>query len=539
MIEGTDAVPRFQWFAAGLAIIHAALALLVFEPILFPGEDNAAYLILGESLRSGEGYRDLNLPGSPLHAKYPPLFPALLALTGAIGGVQASKLAMLVFTSCAVFVTALLGRRLVGDRPALLATAVLAVNPPLLEYGHYVLSEAPFVLFVVLALLGWHRGGARGAAIAIGAATAAFATRTAGFTVLLAICFGWAFQRAWRYAAIAAGVTLLAVVGWGGYQAWAAPHQPNYLEELLLVDPYTPAAGSLDLAGLVVRAATNAWAYVSLIIPDMTVETDGVIGRPAMVVGVLLSALALLGWVTRTRRAFGAAECFVLLYSGLIAVWPDVWTDRRFLLPVFPLLLLLIFEAIGRLGRARSVSEASPDPEASAPELARRQGRGRRLRDRRVRLGRLAPVAVLVFLLVPSAMWVVRQAPERLRCSSAYRVNAGCDLPEYASLYAAGIWARENTRPDAIIVNRKPRLFYWFSRRQGDLYPYSAEPTVVMDALDRMSANYVVVDQVSATTARYLVPAIQTYQARFEPVYRAGEPPTFIFRIHPASSTAQ
>ncbi|MDH3733041.1 MAG: hypothetical protein OEU54_05880, partial [Gemmatimonadota bacterium] len=67
---------RFGLIALALAALHAIGGLLLFEPTLFPGGDNAGYLILGEALREGEGYRDLYLPGSPLHAKYPPVFPS-------------------------------------------------------------------------------------------------------------------------------------------------------------------------------------------------------------------------------------------------------------------------------------------------------------------------------------------------------------------------------------------------------------------------------------------------------------------------------
>ena len=49
-----------------------------------------------------------------------------------------------------------------------------------------------------------------------------------------------------------------------------------------------------------------------------------------------------------------------------------------------------------------------------------------------------------------------------------------------------------------------------------------------------MRADYVVVDQVSTTTGRYLIPTIQAYEPRFELVYSGGTPTSYIFRLLPA-----
>lgn len=499
------AMTPFGWAALSLALLHAVLGLLLYEPTLFPGGDNAGYMILGDALRGGHGYRDLYLPAQPLHAKYPPLLPALLAVLGWLGGLQLFKLVMLACTTAAVWLTARVGRDLAGEGPALLAAALLALNPTLLEYGHYVLSEAPFVLLVLLALYGTLREDRAGDVVAVLAAVGAFATRTAGLTVLLAVPIGWVVRGRRRAAATAAAAALATMVLWGLYQRWAAPGQPGYLHELILIDPYDPAAGSVGAAGLVARAARNLWAYVGTVVPQ-TVLGAGRVGTPLALLGVAFSGLALFGWARRARREPGAPVMFVLLYAGLIAVWPDVWTDRRFLLPLVPLLSVF---ALGGL------ADAGP------------------------RLRRWVPIAVVLVIGVPCVAWIVDRVPERMECVASYRAGSPCDAPAFASLYAAARWAAEHTEPDAVVVNRKPRLFYWISRRRGDVYPYSSDPETVMAAIDGMGADYVVVDQVSGTTPRYLVPAIRAHQARFEPVYEGGAPPSYIFRVHPPVVNAQ
>jgi len=497
----------FAWIAGGLALLHLVIGLFLFEPTLFPGGDNAGYLILGDALRHGQGYRDLYLPGAPWHARYPPLLPVLLAFLGALGGVGLAKLAMLILTTLAVWVTAHLGRQWVGEGPGVLAAAMMALNPTLLEYGHYILSEAPFTLLVLLALWAAGRDDRTGAALAIAAAAAAFATRTAGMTILAALPLAWLVAGRIRRAAVSGAVMVTTLGLWGLYQRWAAAEDPGYLAQLVLVDPYSPEAGSVGVVGLIVRTATNLWTYVSRVIPQAALGAEGGTTTVLTVFGIGLASLALAGWAVRARRAvLGAPEAFVVLYAGLIAVWPSVWTDRRFLLPLLPLLFLLAVSFLSDL-------------------------------DWPIR--RWAPIAVVAVIGIPSAAWVVARAPVRLECVASYRTGMPCDPPANASLYQAARWARENTPEGSIIANRKPRLFYWYAHRRGDVYAFSADPATVIADLERMGADYVVVDQISATTLRYLVPAIRENAARFEPVYQGGAPPTTIFRILPRQMAAQ
>ncbi|WP_423929614.1 hypothetical protein [Candidatus Palauibacter sp.] len=496
---------RFGLAALGFSILHLVLGFLVFEPTLFPGGDNAGYLILGDALRSGEGYRDLHLPGTPLHALYPPLLPLLLAGLGWVGGVGLAKVVMLLLTTTTVWAAAHFGRGWVGAGPSLGAAGLLAVNPTLLEYGHYILSEAPFTLCIVAALWLSRRKDRRGAALAMMAAVAAFATRTAGMTILVALPLAWLLEGRRRRALWTGGIAAGALGGWALYQRLAAVEQPGYLTQLLLVDPYTPTAGSVGFAGLFARAADNCWAYVSRVIPETLLGPGGGAGVGGIVLGLAVAAAVLAGWTIRSRERLRAPEVFAVLYAGLIAVWPSVWTDRRFLLPLMPVVLLLALVAVWRL----------PAPSGRWLKWA-------------------APAVIAIF----GFDWVIRVAPDRLACASSFRNGNACSLPEYESLYAAARWARDNTAPDAVIANRKPRLFFWHGRRRGDLYPFSDDPETVMRGLEEMGADYVLVGWLSLATDQYLIPAMRAHEDRFEAVYVGGEPPSAIFRLLPPAANA-
>jgi len=67
--------------AALTAAVLALVGVLAWEPVS-PGiwQDDGAYLLLGQSLADGEGLRYGRVAGSPSGAKFPPLYPLLLAL---------------------------------------------------------------------------------------------------------------------------------------------------------------------------------------------------------------------------------------------------------------------------------------------------------------------------------------------------------------------------------------------------------------------------------------------------------------------------
>lgn len=514
--------------ATGLALagLHLLLGAILFEPILFPGGDNAGYMILGDALASGQGYRDIYLPNRPLHTKYPPLYPLLLAVLTPLGSLQLFKLASLALTTLSVWCTFVLVSHLLDRRLAAVAAGLFAISPALLDYSHYVLSEALFVVLAVAALLGLERcaGGAEAAdaprrpttalALGLAAAAGAFLTRAAGLPLLGAAVLFFALARQWTRAGISAAVTFLAAGGWGVYQrrAGSAGSSATYLQEMLLRNPYEPDQGSVGIGDLLLRAADNAWTYITDVLPMTLAGRAGWVseaGTWLALPGLLLGFLAFVGWARRSVTQLGPVELFAVLYALMLVLWPPVWTDQRFLLPMLPLILAYGASGARELGNRLAVRSAK-------------------------RWVRSTPLTVLVTLAgIAAASSVLSLAPDRIRCLAGYRAGSPCDPPAFASFYRAAAWARDRTSPDAIVVNRKPRIFFWISGRRGDLYRFTTDTEAVLAGLVSVGADYVVVDAVSGTTTRYLTPMLRQYMPRFQIVYEGGDPPTFVLRFDP------
>jgi hypothetical protein len=286
---------------------------------------------------------------------------------------------------------------------------------------------------------------------------------------------------------------------------------------MLLRNPYDPAAGSASPVELLLRAAGNTWTYLTVVLPQSLfgAPVGGSIIEPLLIgIGLLLAALAFVGWAQRSVVRLSPAELFAPLYAAMLALWPAVWADQRFLLPLLPLLLAYAMRGADVLGRRMS-GVAGSNSGSAMPALV-----------------------VAAALGLGAGYSVVMKTPERVRCMARYRAGDPCDRADFASFYAAARWASENTPPDAVIVSRKPRIFFWLSRRRGDLYRYSADPDEVLEGLESLGADYVVVDAISTTTDLYLIPAIRANLRRFRAVYDAGTPPTLVLRFEPEPATA-
>lgn len=499
------------WVAGALGL-HVVLAALLFEPTLFTGADAGHYMVLGESLRSGAGYRDLFLPGTPLHAKYPPGYPLLLAFLGWFGGLQLFKLASLSLTAASVWLVFRLGCGRATTGVALVGAALFGITPVLLQFSHLVLSESLFAFLVLLSLVLSQKSGRWWTPVLV--AACAFLTRTAGLPLLLAFAIGAALDRRGRRTAWTLAVAVFVVAAWLAWQRIVAPGQLTYIRQFLLVNPYDPGSGSIGFSGIWLRVATNLWTYASGQLPasfGLPAPRSGGVPAGTALAGLLLASLAAAGWFRDVMRRVTPISLFTFLYLGLILLWPPVWSDRRFLLPVLPLLILYALEAVRALVGWRSRS-------ASA--------------------GLVSVAAVALTAAVPAMAASVRLIPDRVACQLSYRRGFPCDLPQYASFYAMARWAEGNTPVGSIIATRSPATFYLYSRRRGDVYRYSRNPEVVLRGLEEMGADYVVVDNLSVTTVLYLVPTIEAFPARFELVHAMGEPPTLLFRLLRAQRTA-
>jgi hypothetical protein len=512
--------------ACAVVLVHALLALAAFNPAPHTGGDNAGYVTLAHSLLETGTYTETWDPAGLPHTKYPPVFPALLALWMLFGAKTwiALKSVPMIFSALSVLFAYLWAA---GRRGPVFGAAVgvlVGVSSATIDASHWVLSDPTFVAFTLLALCAFERGGVRAApgaapsppraspssaASAAGRAQAqdapassggsrgsgwaaagpalftllggaaallAYFTRSAGIPLLIAIGAWLLLRRRWRALAVyAAGAGAPLLLWWLRTRRVG---QASYMNEFWLVDPYDPSLGRIAPAGLVGRIGVNLVGYVTRHVPGGIV---GAQGAWVAALGVALVALALVGWVRALRRDLGVAELFVPLYLGLIFVWPAVWSGDRFALPLYALLFYYAGDALLALGS--------------------RAGKGAAL-----------GVALVAFLLLAGpavGAWTRAISVARI-CRSAALVEGpfGCWGAGVNELVRVAMWSRSALPEGSAVLSRKPRIFYVMSGVRSRTFPFSVDPEVLLAEARATGARYVLLDQWDGQAMRFVGEAI-------------------------------
>lgn len=488
---------RPRWLGPALLAATLVVQLLVlravWNPSPHPGGDNAGYVALAHALATGQGYTESWDPAASPHTKYPPGWPAALAVAqraGADTWVALKRVAGLLALAAVAATWLYVARR----RDAWWATGVAlstGASYAVVYHAPLLLSDVPFLAFVVLAMWAGERAleerappapeegvstrppstGLPWAVAAAILAALALLTRTAGLPVAAALVGALAWGRRFREAAVAALLTGVPA-GWWILRGRGVVQEGAYAREFWLVDPYRPELGEIGLGGLAGRAATNLQGYLLEWLPRTFA------GPEVGVAGLLVLALAVAavaGWVLAVRRRVGPAELFAPLYAGVILVWPPVWSGDRFALPLVPFIVVWAGEAILALSR-----RFLPD-------------------GVRARAGALPVALAGVLLAVPVADGVVLASGEAAACRGAARVGgpwacAGLGMVQFTE---AARWAGANLPGDAVVLTRKPRIWYIMSGIPTRTYPFSAESDSLLAAADRTGARYVLLDLVS------------------------------------------
>ena len=193
---------RLTWIILLAAALRAVVLVCAeHRPDRFDFPDSDRYIAVARNIAAGDG----PIESSSVRAGTDPLYPYVLALGVKLGlqddaalmrfGRIVNALAGLV----SVLLLAQLARRLTGDEPALIAAAILAVDPILLFFNALVLTEAPYTALLLAGIcclirVAEERAGVFWAAAAGGLLGLATVTRsTSLFMPVVLLPFVWHF----------------------------------------------------------------------------------------------------------------------------------------------------------------------------------------------------------------------------------------------------------------------------------------------------------------------------------------------------------
>jgi len=278
-----------------------------------------------------------NPPGPLL---YPVAFPLMLAPIYAVTGLNfvVFKWFCAACLLAALPVLFLLVRPRIGPPAALALTALVGVNAEITEFANQVLSDLPFLLVSLVALLAvrrWHTASSSiGRQVLIGVLLAAcFLTRTIGFMVLVATVAAHVVEDG----AVAMREGARYIRGHGRRFVPYVVFGILVLAARLLYPPATYGGSSLSISGAMVLGNAAFYAAAPRIY----------FGNP--VVWAVMAPLMVLG-ILRHWRSDLLLVAYCAFSLGVLLAWRDR-EGGRFLIALFPFIVYFAFLGAASLRR--------------------------------------------------------------------------------------------------------------------------------------------------------------------------------------------
>ena len=434
-----------------LALGFIALTVLLGAMLMAPGVtgvfyDDGIYVSTAKALANGQGYRLINLPWEPLQTKYPPLYPAMLALVWKVWPAFPNNLVLM------QGLTLVCGGSMIGlcclylvrfgycsRGVAATAIALSLTSSMFLSYCTLTLSEMPFALLSLVAL--WclevqneKRFARPMGQFALGLLLSLpFLTRIIGILLI-----PWGFYLRWRERRPLGWVALGATVAIAPWLIW------------MLILPHWTGIDS------VTSYQTNylTWwysylgkAYGWIIIKNLYHLLKG----STLIAISLLNNPLIPSWFWPINVLFGLGIClglaldlpngrvlpgFLLSCLALFLIWPFVPT--RFLIPILPFLLAYLFKGLWQLLRL-------------IPQRFHPQG-----------LSCFAVAVLLTANLAVTAMIIKQNHRHHYPSWSPF---AGTVY--WASYERVFDWLKKNTQKDEVIVSGLDNMVYLYTGRRA------------------------------------------------------------------------
>ncbi|HTP89786.1 MAG TPA: hypothetical protein VMJ34_22725 [Bryobacteraceae bacterium] len=318
-----------------LAIPSACFAWRCREmPQLGAWHDDAIYWISARSLATGHGYTIAHLPTQPPQTKYPPLYPALMALLP--DNLAAATLFQWTFAPLFLVLAWFWFRRCTfGPASSWGLTLLLAAAPMTTLFAVSLMTELPFTVALLgLILLMEDRDVSTGRAALAGAlAVAAFLLRTNAIVLVFAVPALLAYRRRFRQALAFAAPLVAAIAGW---QGWCAVHRFPARDDITAY--YTSYTAfylrTFSWTEFPHRVWTNADAIIESLAKLVLFYTSE--GPWLRAVSWVITAAAVAGVVALFRRGIRYYPLFGALFAAVLLLW-QYPPDQRFVYPLFPL----------------------------------------------------------------------------------------------------------------------------------------------------------------------------------------------------------
>lgn len=513
--------------------------------------DGGIYYILGTSLAEGKGYRLLNEPGDIEAVQYPPLLPLIVAThqwvlgTSDILVVGPWLRVFYFFVSVSLTISMYwLARLYLSPLYAMLATLVFALCQSTHYMSDMLYTEVPFALVTTLFAILNRKSKRVGYVISTGVmGVAAYLLRTAGIALLAAWVVESLLQGRFKQMAMRAAVALVPVLVWQAHIAQVkdseqyrqpvyayqrAPYQYSnvtYIENMLLIKPFTPELGqaaAVDISrriatnlitlptalGEVVSALIESWRW-PLKLVNSWINSAVLPLWPVIIPILLLGCLVVAGMVLLAVQR----EWFVPLYFGAsvgllcLTPFPEQFATR-YLTPLTPFLALSLSYTLSFIGDWHSRRNSGRWKKASSVFI----------------------VLVVMMIFFVEGFSLVGEYSRRKYPVNYYDVS-GNEVVYHLFSYDQSWRAldmslellRQQASPGDVIATTAPHWAYLRTGLKSVLPPMVANSKQAQQLLDSVPVKYVVVDDwdYPNISKRYAAPVVKKNPNLWKCIYVA------------------
>ncbi|MBU1124487.1 MAG: glycosyltransferase family 39 protein, partial [Candidatus Omnitrophica bacterium] len=383
----------------------------------------------------------------------------------------------------------------------LVSLALFALHPWVIEYSRVTLTEAGFMLCVLLVcyyLARFEEEKKESYFIpALVFITVAFFTRYIGILLLVPLCIVLFSRKAYRlfWVSIMVGMVLVGIFMWRS----VLHYHEGYLSEFFNRGNYIiPAQGIISPLGVMRRYLYASAAYVGDSIPDFLIPVfRNIVPRSTfwgvkITAGIFFFLIIIKGYLVAWRHSLSKYFLlFTLVYCIFLPIFPTY--GGRYLAGVYPFLILFFLAGLAKVAIARKPFFCT--------------------------LG--------VIFLLSSHILVARQDLSVIR---------GGYAPAWKNLYRCFRYIREaDFDPQTIVLSRKPYVGYLVSGHKTIGYPRIQDRKNMLEYIIKTNAKYVIVDTVNIGgiyfSQQYLKPVVQEHKDIFRCIYRTSDPLTEVYQV--------
>lgn len=494
---------KFRLSLTIILLIYTILSILLFDPKLFTGGDNAVYIALGESIASGKGYKNIYLPEESPHTQYPPGFPLLLAIFITIFGknILILKFVILLTGVGAMIFMYNIANKIFKENSSWFLLFCISI-PALAIYNHWILSEVPFLFFslgsIYFFMLSQENKKIWLFILASIFAITTFFIRTAGISLIAGFSLYLFLNKKYKYLIIFLILFLLFFIPWEIRNS-SVSTSGGYLDQLLAKNPYQMELGRISFFEMLQRMWENFIFYTFTIIPATLLPILKV-EIMLVLIGIVLLFFLTVGVINRIKN-FTLIDVYFIISIIVLFIWPKVWSSDRFFLPIIPIFVIYIFTGLKWLQNKLKSKYFLP-----------------------------AIIGISIFLNILN---IIPQVKATVANTLAYiKGNHYAGYPlDWQRYFEMISWIDKNIPEDKVIMARKPEFVYLLSGHKSFCYPFTLDTGEIKGSIKK--ADYILFDnfQWTATTNRYLLPVLQQTPEKFGVIHKTKNPEFFLLKV--------